>query len=78
MSKVTECPRCKGEMPLDGMQGVSISRRDGSTRICARCGTEEAFIDGGLILPMNTYGRRMIERDIQFKLKVRETPDLRR
>lgn len=45
-----KCPRChEDRLPDDPKerQGVSVSRRDNKTLICAQCGTEESFVDAG-------------------------------
>lgn len=39
-----KCPRCNDPLP----DRPALSRRDGATHICSRCGHEEALIDCGL------------------------------
>ncbi len=58
------CPRC-GEGKIEGSR-YSVSRRDNSTRICADCGIEEAFVDAGLAMT-----REQVEREAAFRGRVR-------
>lgn len=40
------CPRCKGYIPNNEQAGQymgALSRLDGETEICSRCGTDEAL-----------------------------------
>jgi len=45
----TTCPRCKWNLLKSVAARNATSRRDNKTRICAECGTQEAFEDSGLI-----------------------------
>lgn len=47
---MNECPRCHEETMRPIEVENALSRRDNHTYICSDCGTEEAFIDAGLML----------------------------
>jgi hypothetical protein len=58
-----ECPRCL-KNKLDSIEHLnSLSRRDNKTMICNDCGTEEAFIDVGLV------SAGIVETEFRLKLK---------
>lgn len=38
------CPRCGKEISPDDVKRMALSRKDNKTRVCERCGTEEALL----------------------------------
>ena len=53
--EMKKCPRC-GEDSMDDREVMNaLSRRDNHTYICSPCGTQEAFVDMGLISEVEWY-----------------------
>lgn len=60
-----KCPRClTSELHPDKVMN-SLSRLDNETYICNDCGTEEAFLDAGMVFLTND----VIERDSRITPK---------
>lgn len=53
--EMKNCPRC-GEDTMDENQVMNaLSRRDNHTYICSPCGTQEAFVDMGMVGEIEWY-----------------------
>ena len=60
MNKMKQCPRCHLMTLREVEVQNALSRRDNDTYICSDCGTEEAFIDAGLMAATdNEYNFKM-------------------
>ncbi len=67
---VTPCPRCDGDFIPPR---CATSRRDGRTRICDPCGTEEAMVDFFAKIGADAPPEwRQRERAFKLKLGVKE------